>query len=267
MSINPLFLFVLFSLGYVFGLLLKNPTAGKFLIFGFAGIFIYEAVKDAGLIASAVFVAGVISHHITASTIIDRLPRLSLRGRSSSKRGDGSGGNQGQRKSKESTDETHDRYADFVKRNRREKTDGEDDIHHRRGYTSRNAEYRKKAPEKEARRSKRKKPRAETDTAKDDLRREKERLQREKDRLETERRKFNEEQRDQKTPPDNRSDEQILNLSGDYTLTDLKKARNAEVQRWNTSNMRHKPPHLIQHAEEEAKKINLAYERLVVKFR
>lgn len=247
MSINPLFLFVLFSLGYVFGLLLKNPTAGKFLIFGFAGIFIYEAVKDAGLIASAVFVAGIISHHVTASTIIDRLPSLSLGGRSSSKRGDGSGRNQGQRKSSESTDQTHDRYAEYVQKNRGEKPKAE-------------------AKEK-ARGSKRKKPRAETDTAKDDIKREKERLQREKDRLEAERRKFNEEQRDQKSPPDNRSDEEILNLSGDYTLADLKKARNAEVQRWNTSNMRHKPPHLIQHAEEEAKKINLAYERLVVKFR
>ena len=247
MSINPLFLFVLFSMGYVFGLLLKNPTAGKFLIFGFAGIFIYEVVKDAGLLASAVFVAGIISHYVTASTIIDRLPRLPLGGRSSSKRGDQEGQGQRQRKNDETTDETHRRYQEYADRNRGEKSESE--------------------RKDEARGSKRKKPDGKTSKAEGDLQREKERLQREKDRLETERRNFDKQQREQKPPPDNRSDEQILNLSGNYTLADLKKARNDEVKRWNTSNMRHKPQHFITQAEEEAKKINLAYERLVTKFR
>ena len=51
LNINPIFLFILFAMGYVFGLLLKKPTAGKFLIFGFFGIFIYEPVRDAGLLA------------------------------------------------------------------------------------------------------------------------------------------------------------------------------------------------------------------------
>jgi len=259
-------------MGYVFGLLLKNPTAGKFLIFGFAGIFIYEAVKDAGLLASAVFVAGIISHHITPFSIIDRLPRLSLGGRSSSERGDRSGRSNSQRKSKETADETHDRYAEYVNKNRSEKSERkhrpeEDEIHHRSGYTSRNAEYRNKKSDKETRGSKRKKQDTKSNKAEADLKREKERLQREKDRLEAERCKFDKQQREQQSPPDNRSDEQILNLSGDYTLADLKQARNAEVKRWNTSNMRHKPPHLIAQAEEEAKKINLAYERLVQKFR
>jgi len=237
------------------------------MIFGFAGIFIYEAVKDAGLLASAVFVAGIISHHVTASSVIDRLPRLPSGGRSSSQRGDRSKPNQRQRKSDETTDETYDRYQEYADRNRGEKSESEDDIHHRRGYTSRNAEYREKEPEKEASGSKRKKPDTKSGKAEADLQREKERLQREKDRLEAERRNFDKQQREQKPPPDNRSDEQILNLSGDYSLADLKKARNDEVKRWNTSNMRHKPPHLIAQAEEEAKKINLAYERLVTKFR
>lgn len=247
MNINPLFLFVLFAMGYVFGLLLKNPTAGKFLIFGFAGIFVYGPVRDAGLLASAIFVAGIVSHYITASSIIERLPRLSFRGRASSTKQDHSQRSQGQRKSAETTDETHDRYAEYVNRNR--------------GGTSQSE------AEEEARRSKRKKPEGQAEKDHEDFRREKQRLKQEKDRLKAERRQFDREQRERKSPPDNRSDEQILNLSDDYTLADLKKARNAEVQRWNTSNMRHKPLHLIQHAEEEAKKINLAYERLVQKFR
>jgi len=197
LSINPLFLFVLFSLGYVFGLLLKNPTAGKFLIFGFAGIFIYEAVKDAGLLASTVFVAGIISHHVTASSIIDRLPRLSFGGRSSSKRRKGSRRSQKQRKSEETTDETHRRYQEYADRNRREKPESE--------------------PQEKASGSKRKKPDRKSGKAEADLQREKERLQREKDRLDAERRNFDKQQREQKAPPDNRSDEQILNLSGDYS--------------------------------------------------
>ena len=230
-------------------------------------IFVYEAVKDAGMLASAVFVAGVISHHITLFSVIDRLPKRFFGRRSSSKRTEKRGSSRRQRKSRETTDETHDRYAEYVNKNRAEKGDSDDGIHHRRGYTSRNAEYRKREPENKARGSKRKRPEAQSSKVEADLKREKERLQREKDRLEAERRKFDQQQREQHSPPDTRTDKQILNLSGDYTLADLKKARNAEVQRWNTSNMRHKPPHLIAQAEEEAKKINLAYERLVQKFR
>ena len=60
-------------MGYVFGLLLRNPTAGKFIIFGFAGIFIYEPVKDAGLLAAGVFVVGIIIHHIGFDAIADVL--------------------------------------------------------------------------------------------------------------------------------------------------------------------------------------------------
>lgn len=260
MELNPLFLFVLFSMGYVFGLLLKNPTAGKFLIFGFAGIFIYEPVKEAGLLASALFLMGIISHHITPSAILDALPRLSLGSRSN--RADRPRERQRHRKSTETTDETHQRYEEYQNRNRgegsgeSERNADEDGIHHQRGYTSRNAEYQQKKPQAST-----------TDRTSDDLRRERERLKREKERLEAERREFDRKQREQKSPPDTRTDEEILGVCGDYTLADLKKARNAEVKRWNTSNMVNKPPHLIREAEEEAKKINLAYERLVQKFR
>jgi len=85
--------------------------------------------------------------------------------------------------------------------------------------------------------------------------------------LKAERQQFQREQQERQPPPDTRTDEQVLGVSGDYSLAELKAARNAEVKRWNTSNMRHKPPHLIAQAEEEAKRINLAYERLVKKFR
>ncbi len=251
LSINPLFLFVLFSMGYVFGLLLKNPTAGKFLIFGFAGIFVYEPVRDAGLLASAVFVVGVVSHHITPLSILDRLPKLSFGGRSSSRHGDDSGSNRRRRQSKETTDETHDRYAEYVRQNRREKAQD--------------------TAEEDPRRPKKEKPDPKSDEDREKLRREKDRLKREEERLKAERERFAREQRASakasEAPPDNRTDEQVLGLSGDYTLADLKKARNEQVKRWNTSNMVDKPPHLIKMAEEEAKRINIAYERLVVRFR
>ena len=121
MSLNPLFLFVLFSLGYVFGLLLRNPTAGKFLIFGFMGIFVYEPVKEAGLLASAVFLAGIIAHHVTPSAILDILPRVSLGGRYRSKGADADRQqHQRQRQSAETTEDTHRRYEEYVKRNRGE---------------------------------------------------------------------------------------------------------------------------------------------------
>ena len=163
-------------------------SAGKFLIFGFAGIFIYEAVKDEGLLASAVFVAGIISHHITPSSILDALPKLSFHRGASNQQVDHEGG-RGQRRSAESTDETHRRYEEYQRQNQDEEAKAdrgahEDDLHHRRGYASRNPEYQQKKPE------------AGANTAQDDLRRERERLKREKDRLEAERRKFNQEQRD-----------------------------------------------------------------------
>jgi len=251
LSINPLFLFVLFSMGYVFGLLLKNPTAGKFLIFGFAGIFVYEPVRDAGLLASAVFVAGIISHHITPFSILDRLPRLSLGDRSSSPHEDDSGSNRRRRQSNETADETHDRYAEYVRQNRRAKAQD--------------------TAERDPRRAKKGKPDPKADEDREKLRREKDRLKREEERLKAERERFAREQRasakGSEPPPDNRTDERVLGLSGDYTLADLKKARNEQVKRWNTSNMVDKPPHLIKMAEEEAKRINIAYERLVVRFR
>ena len=203
MELNPLFLFVLFSMGYVFGLLLKNPTAGKFLIFGFAGIFIYEPVKDAGLLASALFLMGIISHHITPSAILDALPRLSLGSRSN--RADRPRERQRHRRSAETADETHQRYEEYVKRNRdegagkSERNADEDGLHHRRGYTSCNAEYQQKKPQAGA-----------ADRVDEKLRHERERLKREKDRLEAERQKFDREQRERKPPPDNRTDEEVL---------------------------------------------------------
>ena len=207
---------------------------------------------------------GIISHHITPSAILDALPRLSLGSRSS--RADRPRERHKHRKNAETADETHQRYEEYVKRNRGDESGAEestknaheDDLHHRRGYTSRNPEYQQKKPQAGA---------DAADRVDEKLMRERERMKREKERLEAERRQFDRQQREQQSPPDTRTDEQILNLSGNYTLAELKQARNAEVKRWNTSNMRHKPPHLVAEAEEEAKKINLAYERLVTRFR
>ena len=250
MTLNPLFLFVLFSMGYVFGLLLKNPTAGKFLIFGFAGIFVYEPVKAAGLLASAIFVAGIISHHVTPFSIIDALPRLSLG--SHSPREDRPSRRQRKQRSEESAQDTKRRYDEYRDRNRNEDSKAE---------TKGKAE----APLYGRASANRNSQQASRDE--DQLRRDKERLKREQDRLKTERQQFEREQAEKRPHPDNRTDEEILGVNGSFTLAELKSARNSEVKRWNTSNMRHKPVHLIAQAEEEAKKINLAYERLVEKFR
>ena len=262
---NPIFLFVLFALGFVFGLLLKNPTAGKFLIFGFVGVFVYEPVRDAGLVASAAFVTGIISHHITLYTIYDMLPswsgwrrrraeraryfadqreRSSTSEQNTSDYGTGESGSSAEQSSQAGYPPEENRFSD-------------DGIHHRRGYTSRDPDKRSKEPNS--------KKTDDADRNAAEMRRERERLEREKARLDAERRKFDEEKREKQSPPDNRSDEEILGVSGDYTLADLKKARNAEVKRWNTSNMINKPAHLVREAEEEAKKINLAYEKLLKK--
>ena len=92
------------------------------------------------------------------------------------------------------------------------------------------------------------------------LRREREALEREKAALKT-------------APPvkqaqaDNRTPEEILGLNNpDFTFQDLKDARKREVARWHTSSMGNKPQELVELAEEELKKINLAYDRLKKKF-
>lgn len=67
--------------------------------------------------------------------------------------------------------------------------------------------------------------------------------------------------------PDTRSPEAVLGLnSSTYTFEELKAARKREAARWHPSSMQHKPKELIDMAEEELKKINLAYDTLKKKF-
>ena len=260
MTLNPIFWFVLFSLGYVFGLLLKNPTGGKFLIFGFLGIAVYEPVRDAGLMASAFFLLGIISHHLSLLGFLEELPRFLPRRSRRPTEDDPKPRRAG--KGSESAEETRSRYEEYVKGKRGQKSEG--------------------GAEKEACGSKRKKPsreagaRGQAQESEDGaaLRREKIRQQQERERQDREREKLRREREEleelrrlNRPPEDTRTDEEVLGLTGAYTLAELKQARNREVQRWNTSNMRHKPQHLREQAEEEAKKINLAYDRLVGKFR
>ncbi len=267
---NPIFLFVLFALGFVFGLLLKNPTAGKFLIFGFVGVFVYEPVRDAGLVASAAFIAGIISHHITLYTLYDMLPNFSGWRR---RRMDRAGGffeqaEQSSAGGRDSKDRGSDRADSSSRDHSGHHEESERDgfaaggIHHRRGYTSCDPDKRSKSHGRNERQSDAENGREELQKAKEEVERERERLRREKARLDTERKQFANEWHERKHPADTRSDEEILGVSGEYTLVDLKRARNAEVKRWNTSSMVNKPLHLVREAEEEAKKINLAYERL-----
>lgn len=92
------------------------------------------------------------------------------------------------------------------------------------------------------------------------LRREREALEREKAALKTA-------QPVKQAQADNRTPEEILGLNNPgYTFQDLKDARKREVARWHTSSMGNKPKELVELAEEELKKINLAYDRLKKRF-
>ena len=130
MNINPVFLFIIFAMGYVFGLLLKKPTAGKFIIFGFSGLFIYEPVKDAGLLASAVFVFGIILHHVNLLEVFENLPRLKIPRREKTyepkqpprqeQTERPKQQQQQQQKNTETAEETHRKYEEHVNRKRAE---------------------------------------------------------------------------------------------------------------------------------------------------
>lgn len=92
------------------------------------------------------------------------------------------------------------------------------------------------------------------------LRKEREALEREKAALKTA-------QPVKQAQADNRTPEEILGLNNPgYTFQDLKDARKREVARWHTSSMGNKPKDLVELAEEELKKINLAYDRLKKRF-
>lgn len=257
LNINPIFLFILFAMGYVFGLLIRNPSAGKFLIFGFAGIFIYEPVKDAGLLASGAFVFGIIVHHISLLSIFDsfQLYRATKAVRDhveqeknqrySHKPQDenlGSKGGAGGRS--ESADETHQKYEDY----RRQKAQKEQKDH-----SQQTTGQQSKAKPKQDRSH---------DAEKEKMRQQQKRMKREQDRLNKEKERFRQEQASAKPAKDTRTDEEVLGLKGEYTLSDLKKAWRAEVARWHPDQLGNKPPHLRKQAEEELKRINGAYERL-----
>lgn len=92
------------------------------------------------------------------------------------------------------------------------------------------------------------------------LRKEREALEREKAALKTA-------QPVKQAQADNRTPEEILGLNNPgYTFQDLKDARKREVARWHTSSMGNKPQDLVELAEEELKKINLAYDQLKKRF-
>lgn len=93
------------------------------------------------------------------------------------------------------------------------------------------------------------------------------RLRRERAALEREKAALKTAQPVKQAQSDNRTPEEILGLNNPrYTFQDLKDARKREVARWHTSSMGNKPPDLVELAEEELKKINLAYDRLKKRF-
>lgn len=99
------------------------------------------------------------------------------------------------------------------------------------------------------------------------LKAEEARLRKEREDLEREKAALNTAQPAKQVQADNRTPEEILGLNNpNYSFQDLKDARKREVARWHTSSMGNKPQELVELAEEELKKINLAYDQLKKRF-
>lgn len=258
LNINPISLFILFSMGYVFGLLLRNPTAGKFVIFGFFGVFIYEPVKDAGLLAAGAFVLGVIIHHISLLSIFDsfqlyRATRPS-RGHYDDPRHELPEDDLGPQGRGESEDETHRKFEEWANRQRKKKAEQE-----QQQSTSQDS-HKDKSKKKQSSGNR------QNSKAQDDLKRQQEDFKRKQAEFEKQKRAFDQEKKAQTNPTDNRSPEEILGLKPGFTKEELKKAWRSEAARWHPDQLRNKPPHLVKQAEEELKRINGAYERLKGRF-
>jgi hypothetical protein len=254
LSVNPIFLFILFSMGYVFGLLLRNPSAGKFVIFGFFGVFIYEPVKDAGLLASAIFVLGIIIHHISLLSLFDsyQLYRIarSARDHYDNPRHDAPEDDLGPQGRGETEDETHRKFEEWANRQRKKKAQQKEQ--HSGSQDNQTDNTKKKRSSGKHQNSK----------AQDDLKRQQEAFKQKQAEFEKQKRAFDQEKNAQTNPTDNRSPEEILGLKAGFTKEELKKAWRSEAARWHPDQLRNKPPHLVKQAEEELKRINGAYERL-----
>lgn len=253
LNINPIFLFILFSMGYVFGLLLRNPTAGKFVIFGFFGVFIYEPVKDAGLLAAGAFVAGIIIHHISLLSIFDSFqlyratkPSKDHDDHSKYEAPEDDLGPQGRGETEE---ETHRKFEEWANRQRKKKAEQEQQSTSQDGQAN---NTNKKRPSGNRQNTK----------AHEELKRQKEAFARKQAEFEKQKRAFDQEKKAQTNPTDNRSPEEILGLKPGFAKEELKKAWRSEAARWHPDQLRNKPPHLVKQAEEELKRINGAYEKL-----
>ena len=64
LNVNPVFLFIFFSFGFVIGLLTKNITGWKFVALGFTAIFVYQPLREAGVAAIVSFCFGILIHHL-----------------------------------------------------------------------------------------------------------------------------------------------------------------------------------------------------------
>lgn len=65
---NPAFLgllLVLFFVGRIFGKLTKNIRLWKILVLGYIALFLYAPVRDAGPILGGIFIAGMLSNHVS----------------------------------------------------------------------------------------------------------------------------------------------------------------------------------------------------------
>lgn len=65
---NPAFLgllVILFFVGRIFGKLTKNIRLWKILVLGYFALFLYAPVRDAGPILGGIFIAGMLSNHVS----------------------------------------------------------------------------------------------------------------------------------------------------------------------------------------------------------
>ena len=244
LSVNPVFLFLIFAIGYVYGLLTVNLSGWKMLAIGFTAIFIYQPILDAGIAAAVVFVVGVLCHHfgglIELYFDLREVVASNQRSNFSSQRLDEDETPSDSQFN--NADEAYEDLKDFFKQEKK----SEDPGAQRQG----SKKTRKQNSEKSGPRQN---SRSSSTSEAERLRRENEKLRREASEA---RKQADEESIDRRSPLE------ILGLQDGFTAEELKRAYRMKVQQWHSDQLSGRAPELIKLAEEEMKKINAAFDQL-----
>ena len=248
LNVNPVFLFIFFSFGFVIGLLTKNITGWKFVALGFTAIFVYQPLRDAGVAAVVSFCFGILIHHLPvfSDALLSMrewatLPRRRARYRPRNPHQGTTGGGY------QNAEQARADFNDFSKQQKakqeQERKTSEKKSTNQRQQSKTHSSNQQRSTNQNTR-----------NTAEEErLRRENERLRKEA----AEARKAA-----QSANKDTRTAEEILGLKPGYSKADLKKAYMQKVREWHPDHLKEKAPELMKIAEEELKKINDAYDKL-----